>query len=164
MAALPVTLQQPAAETVVTGSKRELHPTTACSRDCGHRQQERTAPYNSLQQRLWSQAARENCTLQQPAAETVVTGSKRALPVTLQQPAAETVVTGSKRELPVTLQQPAAETVVTGSKRALPVTLQQPAAETVVTGSKRELPVTLQQPAAETVYTAVVKITVCKCN
>ena len=32
-------IQQPAAETVVTGSKGHCDPTaTACSRDCGHRQ------------------------------------------------------------------------------------------------------------------------------
>ena len=42
--------------------------------------------------------------------------------VTLQQPVAETVVTGSKGELPVTLQQPAAETVVTGSTASDPMT------------------------------------------
>ena len=41
--ALPVTLRrQPAAETVVTGSTAS-DPTTACSRDCGHRQQGSTA-------------------------------------------------------------------------------------------------------------------------
>ena len=43
------------------------------------------------------------CFIQQPAAETVVTGSKGALPVTLRrQPAAETMVTGSTASDPTT--------------------------------------------------------------